>query len=151
MVNQNEKTYDNKRQLIQHEWGSRSTTDAHVWCMSLDCSATDYITETGKIQSPPDSHHLNLSPSPLKLFVPRPNTLSQACKPACTVLKVLSCWTPMIMISCTIILLKFKSTAPLKKLRTMELSLRRGLGWFQWWLMDINIDSNKHWAAKTRN
>jgi len=73
-----------------NSYSMHEVADAHVWCTSLDCSATDHITEMGKIQSPPDLYHLNLSPSPLKLFVPRPNTLSQACKPACTVLKLLS-------------------------------------------------------------
>ena len=60
----------------------------------------------------------------------------------------------MIMISCTIILLKFRSKTPLKKLRIVQLSLRRGLWWLQWWVMGIkvfkDIDSNKHWAAKDK-
>jgi len=66
---------------LQHARGSRSKTDGLVWCSSLDCSATDHITEMGKIQSSPGLHHLDLPLSALTLFVPRPKTLSQACKP----------------------------------------------------------------------
>ena len=58
------------------------------------------------------------------------------------------------MISCTIILLKFRSKTALEKLRTVQLILRKGVWWFQRWLMGIkvfkDIYSNKHWAAKDR-
>jgi len=43
----------------------------------------------------------------------------------------LSCWTPMIRRSCFTVVLKFRSKAPLKKLRKLCLSLRRFWSWLR--------------------
>jgi len=50
-----------------------------------------------------------------------------------------SCWTPVISSSQSTVLLKFRTRAPLKKLRNLSLSLRRG-PWRFWRALRASID-----------
>ena len=62
------------------------------------------------------------------------SVLSQACHFVHTVLKMsLSCQTPMITSSRLMVLLKFRSEAPCKKLMNLSLSLKRRRRCFQSW------------------
>jgi hypothetical protein len=107
----------------------------------------------GKNTVTPDLCRLDLPPSALAVFAARPNTINQAHKLVWTVLKMLSCWTPMVTISCSIILFKLTSKLPLKKLRT--LSLRKGLMILM--VTEVHQGVQGHWfkqvvsSSKTRN
>jgi hypothetical protein len=103
----------------------------HTWNKS--CSETTTIAHVGTkaAQKPPPLHTpLQVLPS----VVSKSNTLNQARKFVCTILKKYSsCWPPMIRISLSTIFSKFGSKKPLMRVRNLSLSLIRGPWQFRGW------------------